>query len=212
MKRISSILALSLLAISNGTLCLAADAQYHLIKEIPVPGKAQWDYLRIDPEAHRLYLSHGTQVEVIDVDKGTVIGTISDTPGVHGMAIVSKLGRVFISNGQENTASIVDIKTLKTISKVSTGANPDSILYEPTQNEVYTFNGKGKSATVFNPESGKVITTIDLGGKPESPPPMARRAASMSISRTRARSPSLTSKLTRSSIVGRSPRAKPLPA
>ena len=168
MKKISSIVALSLLAITNGTVCLAADPTYHLIKEIPVPGKAQWDYLRIDSEAHRVYLSHGNQVEVIDVDKGAVVGTITDTPGVHGMALVPKLGRVFISNGQENTASIVDMKTLKTISKVSTGANPDSILYEPTQNEVYTFNGKGKSATAFDPQSGKVIATIDLGGKPES--------------------------------------------
>jgi YVTN family beta-propeller protein len=168
MKRISSLVALSLLAISNGTLCLAADAQYHLIKEIPVPGRAQWDYLRVDSEAHRLYLSHGNQVEVIDLDKGAVVGTITDTRGVHGMALAPKLGRVFTSNGQENTASIVDLKTLKTISKVTTGANPDSILYEPTQNEVYAFNGRGKSATVFDPESGKVIATIDLGGKPES--------------------------------------------
>ena len=62
----------------------------------------------------------------------------------------------------------MDLKTLKTLSKVTTGANPDSILYEPAQNEVYTFNGRGKSATVFEPESGKVIATIDLGGKPES--------------------------------------------
>jgi YVTN family beta-propeller protein len=168
MKKISSIAALWLLAISSGTVCLAADPSYHLIKEIPVPGKAQWDYLRVDSEAHRLYLSHGSQVEVIDLDKGTVVGTITDTPGVHGMALAPKLGRVFISNGQENTASIVDLKTLKTISKVTTGANPDSILYEPTQNEVYTFNGKGKSATAFDPQSGKVIATIDLGGKPES--------------------------------------------
>jgi DNA-binding beta-propeller fold protein YncE len=168
MKKITSVLTLSLLAVSGGTLCLAADTPYHFIKDIPVPGKAQWDYLRLDPEAHRLYLSHGTKVEVIDLDKGAVIGAIDNTPGVHGMALAPKIGRVFISNGQEDTASIVDIKTLQTLSKVKTGGNPDSILYEPTQNEVYTFNGRGKSATVFGAESGKVIATIDLGGKPES--------------------------------------------
>ncbi len=168
MKKFCNIAAFSLLAISSGTFCLAADANYHFIKEIPVPGKAQWDYLKVDSEAHRLYLSHGTKVEVIDLDKGTIVGAIEDTPGVHGIALAPKLGRVFTSNGQENKASIVDLKTLKTISKVTTGANPDSILYEPTQNEVYTFNGRGKSATVFDPESGKVIATIDLGGKPET--------------------------------------------
>lgn len=168
MKTISGIILTTIVAISNTTLGLAADAPYHFIKDIPVPGKAQWDYLKVDPETHRLYLSHGTKVEVIDVDKGVVIGAIEDTPGVHGIALAPKLGRAFTSNGQENKASIVDLKTLKTISKVITGANPDSILYEATQNEVYTFNGKGKSATVFDPEAGKVIATIDLGGKPES--------------------------------------------
>ena len=167
MKTIRSLVAWSLLAISSATVASAADASYHLIKEIPVPGKAQWDYLKVDSEAHRLYLSHGTKVEVIDLDKGAVVGAIENTPGVHGIALAPKLGRAFTSNGQENKASIVDLKTLKTISKVTTGANPDCILYEATQNEVYTFNGKGKSATVFDPESGKVIATIDLGGKPE---------------------------------------------
>jgi DNA-binding beta-propeller fold protein YncE len=155
-------------AVINSTVCSGADAPYHFIKDIPVPGKAQWDYLRIDPDTHRLYLSHGNKVEVIDVDKGVVVGTIEDTPGVHGIALAPKLDRAFTSNGQENKASIVDLKTLKTVAKVTTGANPDSILYEPTQNEVYTFNGKGKSATVFEPQSGKVIATIDLGGKPET--------------------------------------------
>lgn len=166
MKKIIGIAALSFWVMAGGMPCLAAE--YHLIKEIPVPGKAQWDYLKVDSEAHRLYLSHGTKVEVIDLDKGTIIGAIDGTPGVHGMALAPKLGRVFTSNGQENKASIVDAKTLKTIAKVTTGANPDSILFESAQNEVYTFNGKGKSATVFDPESGKVIATIDLGGKPES--------------------------------------------
>jgi DNA-binding beta-propeller fold protein YncE len=122
----------------------------------------------IDGEARRLYLTHGTKVEVVDLEKGAVIGEIENTPGVHGVALAPKLGKGFTSNGQENKASIVDLKTLKTITKVDTGANPDAIVYEPVQNEVYTFNGKGKSATVFNAESGKVVATIDLGGKPES--------------------------------------------
>src|SRR5438270_1080950 len=139
-----------------------ADSQYHFIKEIPIGGSAQWDYLKVDPDSHRLFLSHATKVEVIDLDKGTIIGAIDDTPGVHGIALAPKLGRAFTSNGKENKSSIVDLKTLKTVMKVSTGANPDSILFEPVQNEVYTFNGKGKSATVFDPQSGKVIATVDL--------------------------------------------------
>jgi YVTN family beta-propeller protein len=159
--------AASIFAIALTTTSIHAADTYHFIKDIPIPGPAQWDYLKVDSEAHRLYVSHGTKVEVIDLDKGTIVGAIENTPGVHGIALAPKLGRVFTSNGQENKASIVDAKTLKTINKVTTGANPDSILYEPTVNEVYTFNGKGKSATAFDPESGKVNATIDLGGKPE---------------------------------------------
>src|SRR5438445_2864724 len=147
---------LNLCVILSGATALAADTSYHFIKEIPVGGSAHWDYLKVDSEAHRLYLSHGTKVEVIDLDKGTVIGAIENTPGVHGIALAPKLGRAFTSNGQENKASIVDAKTLKTLNKVTTGANPDAILYEPSVNEVYTFNGKGKSATAFDPESVKV--------------------------------------------------------
>src|SRR6478672_403032 len=167
MKMNHHLAALSVCLILKSVSTQAADTPYSFIKEIPIPGRAQWDYLKVDSEAHRLYLSHGTKVEVIDLDKGTIVGAIENTPGVHGIALAPKLGRAFTSNGQENKASIVDLKTLKTINKVTTGANPDSILYEPAQNEVYTFNGKGKSATVFEPESGKVIATIDLGGKPE---------------------------------------------
>lgn len=154
-------------AVFVSTALWAADPQYHFIKEIPVGGSAQWDYLTIEPESHRLFVSHAGKVEVLDVTTGALVGTIEGTPGVHGIALAPKLGRAFTSNGQEAKASIVDLKTLKTITKVSTGANPDCILYAESQNEVYTFNGRGKSATVFEPESGKVTTTIDLGGKPE---------------------------------------------
>ena len=168
MKNKTSLAAFSLALILQGATTIAADAPYHFIKEIPVSGIAQWDYLKVDSDSHRLYLSHGTRVEVIDLLQGAVMGAIENTPGVHGIALAPKLERAFTSNGQENKASIVDLKTLKTIAKVATGANPDSILYQATQNEVYTFNGKGKSATVFDPTSGKVTATIDLGGKPES--------------------------------------------
>jgi DNA-binding beta-propeller fold protein YncE len=168
MKTFIKILAVSLMAVFNASPCQAAEEQYHFIKDIPVPGKAQWDYLKVEPDSRRLFVSHGDRVEVIDLEKSTIVGTIEDTPGVHGIAFAPKLGRAFTSNGQENKASIVDLGTLKTLSKVITGANPDSILFETAQNEVYTLNGKGKSATVFDPESGKVIATIDLGGKPET--------------------------------------------
>jgi len=145
----------------------AQDGPYRFVKEIRVGGEGGWDYLSVDSAAHRLYVTHATKVVVIDTTRGTVVGEIADTPGVHGFAIASDLGRGFASNGRENTASIVDLKTLATIQKVKTGDNPDAILYEPAHHEVYTFNGRGKSATVFDARTGSITATIPLGGKPE---------------------------------------------
>jgi YVTN family beta-propeller protein len=149
-----------------GTAAYAAGS-YHFIKEIPIGGEGGWDYLTVDPGGRRLYVSHGTKVVVVDIDKDTVAGEIQDTPGVHGLAVAADLGRGFSSNGQENKASIVDLKTLQTLSKVETEKNPDGMLYEPGRQEVYMFNGRSQSATVIDAKGGKVVATIPLQGKPE---------------------------------------------
>lgn len=146
---------------------LRAEPAYHFIKAIPVARDGNWDYLSVDAAGRRLYVAHATRVVVIDLDKDTVVGEIADTAGVHGFAVAPELGRGFASNGKENTVSIVDLKTLKTLTKVRTGANPDAVFYEPSRKEVYAFNGRGKSATVFAAETGAVIATIALPGKPE---------------------------------------------
>ena len=143
-------------------------AEYRSLKEIPVGGAGGFDYLTVDSSARRLYVSHGTKAVVIDIDKDAVVGEITDTPGIHGVALAPELKRGFTSNGREAKASIFDLETLKTLSKVETGPNPDAILYEPSQREVYTFNGRGNSATVFDAKNGKVVATIPLSGKPES--------------------------------------------
>jgi len=144
-----------------------AAGPYHYLTTIKVGGDGGWDYGAVDPASRRLYYSHGTKVVVIDVDKDAVVGEIADTPGVHGIAIAPELGLIFTSNGQENKASIVDSRALATKMKVETGTNPDAILYDPGQKEVYTFNGRSHNATVFDGQSGKVLSTIDLPGKPE---------------------------------------------
>ncbi|HXI83039.1 MAG TPA: YncE family protein [Verrucomicrobiae bacterium] len=161
-----AITAISVFFIHCAPAC-RADNTYHFLKEIPVGGEGGWDTLSIDEAAHRLYVSHATKVMVIDLDKEEVVGEITDTPGVHGFAPVPEFQRGFSSNGQESKASIVDLKTLKTLSKVDTGENPDVILYDPGQQEVYAFNGRGQSATVIEAKTGKVVATIGLPGKPE---------------------------------------------
>ena len=165
-RRLFGILALSILGVAS-TPARGADGPYHFLKEIPVGGEGGWDYSSVDETGRRLYVSHGTKVVVIDLDKEAVAGEIADTPGVHGLAPAPELGRGVTSNGRENKASIVDLKTLQTLSKVDTGENPDGMLFEPGQQEAYLFNGRGQSATVINLKSGKVVATIPLPGKPE---------------------------------------------
>src|SRR5579863_2032177 len=146
----------------------AAPAEsYSIVKKITIPGEGSWDYLAVDESARRLYVSHGTQVEVIDVDSEAVVGNIPKTPGVHGIAIAPESGRGFVSNGQSSTVTIFDLKTLKTIAEVPTGKKPDAIIYDPATSRVFAFNGGSKSATVIEAKDGKVAGTIDLGGGPE---------------------------------------------
>jgi YVTN family beta-propeller protein len=145
----------------------AADVNYHLLNTIPVSGDGGWDYLTVDSAAKRLYVSHGNKIVVIDTAKDGVVGEITNTPGVHGIALAPELGRGVVTCGREDAAAIVDLKTLQIVSKVQTGGNPDAMLFEPDRWEFYTFNGRGQSATVIDAESDKVVATIPLGGKPE---------------------------------------------
>ena len=145
----------------------AADGPYKFITEIPIGGEGGWDILTVDSHAHRLYLSHATKVVVVDLTKNAVAGEITDTPGVHGFVVAPELERGFSSNGKESKASVVDLKTLKTISKVETGENPDAMVYDPRRSEVYVFNHTGKSATVIDAKTSKVVSTIPLDGSPE---------------------------------------------
>ncbi|MEI6669953.1 MAG: YncE family protein [Acidobacteriota bacterium] len=145
----------------------AADGPYKQVAEIKIGGEGGWDYLSVDSAARRLYVSHATKVVVIDMDKNTVVGEIAPASGVHGIALAPDLGLGFVSNGRDNTASVVDLKTLKITATVKTGLNPDCILYEPGHREVYTFNGRSNDATVFDASTGDVKATIKLPGKPE---------------------------------------------
>jgi YVTN family beta-propeller protein len=140
---------------------------YSIIKKIPIPGQGSWDYLTVDEAARRLYVSHGTQVEVIDIDSGNIVGNIPNTPGVHGVAIARELDRGFVSDGQSSTVTIFDLKTLNRIADVSTGKKPDAIIYDPATSRVFAFNGGSNSATAIDAATGKVAGTVELGGGPE---------------------------------------------
>lgn len=144
-----------------------APRAYAAAGEVRIGGAARFDYLAVDSDAKRLYVSHGTEVVVIDTGAMRIVGRIIDTPGVHGIAI-GPGGRGFVTNGGENKVSIVDLETLQTIMKVDTGANPDAIVYEPVNKEIYALNHTGRSVTVIDAASGKVTATIPLSGVAES--------------------------------------------
>ena len=140
---------------------------YKVIKTVPLGGEGGWDYVYVDSDARRVYISRGTHTMVMDADTYALVGDIPDTQGVHGIAIASDLGRGFTSNGRADDVTIFDLKTLKPISRVKTDANPDAIVYEPISKRVFTFNGRGKNTTAINAADGTVAGTIPLGGKPE---------------------------------------------
>jgi DNA-binding beta-propeller fold protein YncE len=164
MKLPSWFIALALAAVLQSA---SAQSDYKLLKSIPIGGEGGWDILTVDSDAHRLYLSHTTKVVVVDLEKNSVAGEIADTLGVHAFLPVPEVKRGFSSNGKDNNSSVVDLKTLRTISKVDTGEGPDAMAYDSKRGEVYVFNHKGSSATVIEAKSAKVIVTIPLGGIPE---------------------------------------------
>ena len=141
---------------------------YKVVNKIKIGGATRWDYVYVDSANHRLYASHMSQVEVIDTAADKLVGTIMGTTGVHGIAVAADLGRGFVSDGGDNDVTVFDLKTLAVISKVKTGQNPDSIIYEPVTHRVFTFNGRSGDATAIDAKTGSVLAaSIPVGGKPE---------------------------------------------
>lgn len=140
---------------------------YRVQTRYPVPGDGGFDYVYIDSAARRVYLSHGTQVDVIDADSGKVVGTIADTPGVHGVAIASEFKHGFTSNGRENKVSMFDPATLALIKKIDVGKGPDGIYYDPATKRVFTNNHGSHDITAIDANSGEVVGTVKLNGDGE---------------------------------------------
>jgi DNA-binding beta-propeller fold protein YncE len=140
---------------------------YHLAKTIPVGGEGFWDYIAVDSDARRVYVSHGTHVVVLDADTQAVAGDIPDTQGVHGIAIAPESGHGFTSNGRANNVTMFDLKTLKTLSTIPAGTNPDAIIYDPASKRVFAMNGRSGDITAIDAADGKVAGTVKVGGKLE---------------------------------------------
>ena len=165
MKRLLPIVIAILFSSPAG---FAAGPGLHVIKSAKLGGEGGWDYLKMDADSRRLFISRGTHVVVIDADSLKPLGDIPDTQGVHGIALAPEFGRGFTSNGREGTVTIFDLKTLAVLTKIKdVGENPDAILYDPASKRVFTFNGRSHDATAIDAQAGTVVGKIALEGKPE---------------------------------------------
>lgn len=158
----------ALLVLAFAAAAFAAPPAYKVVATVKIGGANRTDYTYCDSANHRLYVSHGTQTEVIDTVANKLVGTIPDTQGVHGIAIAADLGKGFTSNGATNNVTVFDLASLKVTGKINTGQNPDSIVYEPVTHRILTFNGKSNDFTLIDAKTGSVISaSVAVGGKPE---------------------------------------------
>ncbi len=160
---------LVVLLIATGSLSAqSVKPSYMITDKIKLEGDGGWDYLVVDESAERLFVSHSSIVQVVDLSSKILVGTIPDTKGVHGIALAPNLNKGFISNGRDSSITVFNLKTLAFVKKVYvSGRNPDAILYDSFSKHVFTFNGGGDNSTVIDALTDEVIGTIKLAGKPE---------------------------------------------
>ncbi|MEI7801770.1 MAG: YncE family protein [Bacteroidota bacterium] len=161
-------IALVLLSINNYNCKSQTVSDYKITNRFYLEGEGSWDYLIVDTASERLFISHSTVTQVMDIKTGKLIHTIEDTKGVHGIALAYDLNKGFISNGKDSSVTVFNLKTFEVLIKIPvTGKNPDAILYDEFTHKVFTFNGRSSNATVIDAKTNTVIATIPLEGKPE---------------------------------------------
>jgi DNA-binding beta-propeller fold protein YncE len=164
----ASLLAASLAAFAAEKPGAPASPGYSVVGTIPLGGEGGWDYLSVEPASRRLFVSRSDRAVVVDVDAKKIVGEISPTPGIHGIALAPAIDRGFTSNGRSSTVTAFSLSKLATAGEIkTTGENPDAILFDPYSKRVFTFNGRGKNATAIDAGTSAVAGTIPLDGKPE---------------------------------------------
>jgi YVTN family beta-propeller protein len=163
-----ALLATAFLVCSANILTAQGTSGYKVDKTFHIASSGGWDYIAVGPGNNRLYVSHGTQVNILDETTGDSVGVIPNTTGVHGIAFASSLNKGYTSNGRLNTVTVFDLKTNNVLSQIETGQNPDAIMYDEFSKKIITCNGRSKDLSVIDPVTDKVVATIPVGGKPET--------------------------------------------
>lgn len=163
MRRSVLLAILAVLGISSSLFA----QQYKITGQIPIEGSGGWDYAYVDSANRQLYVTHSTEVQVVDLNTEKPTAKITGMKRLHGVATADELNRGFLSDGGDNVVVIFDLKTNAILQRVKVGTNPDAILYDATTQHIFAFNGRSNDATAINAKDGTVAGTVDLGGKPE---------------------------------------------
>jgi DNA-binding beta-propeller fold protein YncE len=169
MKNIITVFCIHILLLLNsGNLIYSQSSEYKIINKISVPVNGKWDFVTFDNSSRRLYISHGSVMQVIDVDKEKLLGEVTNTLGIHGIALATEMNKGYTSNGKDSTVTVFDLKTFVTIKTIKLQAsNPDHIIYDNYSKKIFVFNNKSKNASIVDPATDLVVKTLSLGGNPE---------------------------------------------
>jgi DNA-binding beta-propeller fold protein YncE len=169
-------LAIGLSFLTSGACTLASPpaVNYHLLKKVPLPaapgGGEYFDYITVDADARRVYVSHGTEVDVLNADDYSLVGTVGGLKRCHGVALIKSIGKGYITDGDAEKVLIFDLKTLKVTGEVQTNQpDTDSLIYDPASKYIFTFNGSSHNTTAIDPLKEVVVKSIDLVGGVEFP-------------------------------------------
>jgi len=166
----ASFVLVAFLLVTRAPAADAPSGEYKVVKVIPVEGDGRWDYLTVDPDAHRLYVPRSSHTQVIDLESGKVAADWADTQGVHGVALVPEKHLAFTSNGRANAVGVYDTKTDKKLADVKTGTGPDAILYDPASGKVLAMNHRGGTITLITLGADNQFTPqeLEVGGALEA--------------------------------------------
>ena len=165
MKRVLFTLSIFVMAL---VVVHAQNTDFHIVKIFHIQSAGKWDYIAVSPVSNNIYVSHATQVNILNKTTGDSVGVIPNTTGVHGIAFAPAFGKGYISNGRLNTVTVFDSKTNQELGQIKTGENPDAIFYDPFSKSIYVCDGHSKELTIIDPSNNQVIATVALGGKPET--------------------------------------------
>ena len=163
-----TIIGLLMMVIIVSSINAQENNSLRLLKTFKIASSGGWDYLEIGPLHDWLYVSHATQVNILNKNTGDSVGVIENTTGVHGIAFDVATGKGFTSNGRLNNVTVFDLNTNKVTGQIAAGQNPDAIFYEPFSKKIITCNGRGKNLSIIDPISNKLIDSVYVGGKPET--------------------------------------------